>query len=119
MTEKERYEKTLNIILKKQYPFFENIYVTRYKEVFSHLQVDVTITLGDDFISKHIDRTCYDQMDDFHLSNYSFEHCSDIKFNHKEFEMELKNYLIMTNTNLNMGKNTYIYIQIYFIEDLE
>jgi hypothetical protein len=118
MTEKERYEKTLNIILKKQYPFFEKIKIGRYKELFSEIQFEVLIYLNDDFISKHIDRTCYDQMDEFMLSSYSFEKCSNVNFNYKEFESDLKSLFKMTNSHLNKTFNSFL-IHIFFLENTE
>lgn len=91
-TDKEKFERVVNLILKKQYPFIERIEIVRVRELFRELQADVLIVLDIDFIEEHVDIDCYDNMlndDSIFFSLFSFNHCSDIKMNEKKMKEDL------------------------------
>lgn len=86
---KEKYQNLLNHVLKKEYPFIERIQVIRLREIFSELQLDINLIVDIDFIEDHLDRECYDQMDELFFSLFSFNMCSDIKIDERKLNSDL------------------------------
>lgn len=91
-TNKEKFERVVNLILKKEYPFINRIEIVRVREIFRELQADILIVLDIDFIEEHVDIDCYDNMlndDSIFFSLWSFNHCSDIKMNDLKMREDL------------------------------
>ena len=86
---KEIFQNLLNHVLIKEYPFIKHVEVYHLRELFSVFSVDINLIVDIDFIEEHVDKSCYDQMDDIFFALYSFNSCSDIKIDEKKLKSDL------------------------------
>ena len=78
----KKLEKTLNIIIRKKYPFIQKIEVVRISHLFTELRSNIDFFITKKFLKDHVKYECYDQMekdDDIFFSLFSFNYCSDVK----------------------------------------
>jgi hypothetical protein len=82
MTNRAKLENVLNMLIKKKYPFVQDVEVVRIIQHFNDLRGDINFYVTKDFIKEHVRYDCYDQMekdDDIFFSLFSFNWCSDEK----------------------------------------
>lgn len=83
----KKLEKALNVIIRKKYPFIQEIEVVRISHLFTELRADINFFITKEFLKKHVKYECYDQMekdDDIFFSLFSFNYCSDVKIDESE-----------------------------------
>ena len=90
MTDRKSYENVLNILVKKKYPFINNVEVYRLKKMNSfNLDLDVNLYLTRENMLKLVDFDCIDQIPDqesIFMSLFSFGLFSKGKIKRNEFE---------------------------------
>lgn len=100
MNNRKSYENVLNVLVKKKYPFIEEIEVYRIKSMNSfNLDLEVNLYLTRDNMIKLVDYDCIDQIpnhESIFMSLFSFGLCSKNKINRKEFEEYLLTIYEMT-----------------------
>jgi len=100
MNNRKSYENVLNVLVKKKYPFIEEIEVYRIKTMNSfNLDLEVNLYLTRDNMIKLVDYDCIDQIpnhESIFMSLFSFGLCSKNKINRKEFEEYLLTIYEMT-----------------------
>lgn len=82
MTDRARLQNVLNILIKKKYPFVQEVEVVRIIQHFNELRGDINFYVTKEFIKEHVRYDCYDQMekdDDIFFALFSFNWCSDEK----------------------------------------
>ena len=87
--DKEIFENLITHVFKKEYPFIDYIEVYKMKEFFGVVDLSMSIVVDIDFIEEHIDKSCYDQMDEIHFQIYAFNMCSDVKINQEKMRSDL------------------------------
>lgn len=87
---KKTYENVLNILLKKKYPFIENVEVYRLKKLNDYnLDLDVNLYISRESMIEFVDPDCIDQIpshESIFMSLFSFGLCSKGVIKRKEFE---------------------------------
>lgn len=100
MTDRKSYENVLNVLVKRKYPFIENVEVYRLRKMNSfNLDLDVNLYLTRENMVKLVDYDCIDQIpnhESIFMSLFSFGLCSKNKINRKEFEDYLLTIYEMT-----------------------
>lgn len=90
MTDRKSYENVLNVLVKKKYPFVNNVEVYRLKKMNSfNLDLDVNLYLTRENMLKLVDFECIDQIPDHEsifMSLFSFGLCTKGKIKRNEFE---------------------------------
>jgi len=82
MSNEERLEKVLNIVIQKKYPFIQKVEVIRSQQRFNELLSDINFYITKKFLKDHVKYQCYDQMEkdnDIFFSLFSFNYCSDVE----------------------------------------
>ena len=90
MTDRKNYENVLNILVKKKYPFINNVEVYRLRKMNSfNLDLDVNLYMTRENMLKLVEFDCIDQIPDqesIFMSLFSFGLCSKGKIKRNEFE---------------------------------
>jgi len=90
MTDRQSFQNVLNILVRKKYPFVNNVEVYRLKKMNSfNLDLDVNLYLTRENMLKLVDFECIDQIPDqesIFMSLFSFGLCTKGKIKRNEFE---------------------------------
>jgi len=89
MSDKEKYQKVLNHLIKKKYPFIENVKVVKLERRFSELSFYINLYLSRETMIESVDYDCIDKIpkeESIFMSLFSFSLCSNNKIKRSEFE---------------------------------
>lgn len=90
MTDRQRYQNILNVLVKREYPFINNVEVYRLKKLnFFNLDLDVNLHITRKKMLELVDFDCIDQIPDHEsifMSLFSFGLCTKGLIKRDEFE---------------------------------